>query len=236
MVRPLIAKFGLLALMLAPVQAAANSVAATQVAALGTGSSQWGLQVNLVDVSPRNATYVVAGPDKGFNNETTLNGSFFIDPQNVTMSTAAGANSFQMIAFNDGVGAGTKTRMIFHLNHATADGWFINVWHWNDNAGGFVFSGGAFFACASASCGVVANWHNNRIDFQWNAGNPGHLTLWRTRYINGAPDATGTVQMFSVNMPGMQSAVINYAFAGMFASHDPGTSGTLFLDEFVFNR
>jgi hypothetical protein len=239
MVRALIAKFGLLALLLAPLPAAAaNSVSATHAAALGTGSSQWGLQVNLVDpnVQTPNATYVVAGPNKGFSNETTLSGSFFVDPQGVTMSSSAGANSFQMIAFNDGVGAGTKTRMLFHLNHSTADGWFINVWHWNDNAGGFVFSGGSFFACASLPCGNPANWHNNRIDFQWNAGNPGHLTLWRTRYLNGAPDGSGTIQMFSVNMPGMQSAVINYAFAGMFASQDPGTFGTLYLDEFVFNR
>ena len=239
MVRPLIARFGLLALVLAPLPvAAANSVTATQAAALGTGSSLWGLQVNLVDpnIQAPNATYVVAGPDKGFNNETTLNGSFFIDPQGMTMSTTAGLNSFQMIAFNDGVGAGTKTRMIFHLNHATADGWFLNVWHWNDNAGGFVFSGGSFFACADASCGIVANWRNNRIDFEWKAGNPGHLTMWRTRYLNGVPDASGTVQMFSVGLPGMQSAVINYVFAGMFGSHDPGTFGTLYLDEFSFQR
>jgi hypothetical protein len=231
-----IAKLLPLALLLVALPAAANNVAVTQAASLGTGASQWGLQVNLVDAPPRNSTYVVAGPNQGFNNETTLSGSFFIDPQGMTMSTTPGFNSFQMIAFNDGIGAGTKTRMIFHLNHANSAGWFINVWHWNDNAGGFVFSGGSFFACADSSCGIVANWHNNRIDFQWNAGNPGQLTMWRTRYLNGAPDASGTIQMFSVNLPGMQSAVINYVFAGMFTSHDPGTFGTLYLDEFVFNR
>jgi hypothetical protein len=156
------------------------------------------------------------------------------------MNTAAGVNSFQMIAFNDGVGAGTKTRMIFHLNHATADGWFINVWHWNDNlnggAGGFQFSGGGFLACANTPCGNVANWHNNRVDFEWTAGSPGQLTLERTRFINGAPDASGTIQMFSISMPGMQNAVINDVFAGMFASQDPGTFGSLFLDEFSFRR
>jgi hypothetical protein len=32
----------------------------------------------------------------------------------------------------------------------------------------------------------------------------------------------------------MQSAVINYVFAGMFGSQDPGTFGTLFLDELSF--
>lgn len=241
MVRPLSLSLVALSLVLVPWTASAeNTVTVNQAAALGPNASLWGLQVNLQDVSPRNGTYVMAGPNQGFNNETTLNGSFFVDPQSLTMSTSAGLNSFQMIAFNDGVGAGTKTRMIFHLNHATADGWFLNVWHWNDTlnggAGGFQFSGGSFFACAASPCGIQANWHDNRIDFQWTAGNPGHLTVFRTRYLNGVPDATGTVQMFSVNMPGMQSAVINYVFAGMFASHDPGTFGTLYLDEFTFNR
>ena len=228
------------ALALLPLAAAANNVQVTTAAKLGPTSSQFGLQVNLVDTVPRNTTYVLASPSQGFNNETTLSGSFFVDPQNVAMSTTPGLNSFQMIAFNDGIGAGTKTRMIFHLNHATADGWFINVWHWNDDAGGFVFSGGAFFACATTPCGPTANWHNNRIDFQWNAGNAsnhnGHLTMFRTRYLSGVPDATGTVQMFSVNLPGMQNAVVNDVFAGMFSSHDPGTSGPLYLDEFTFNR
>jgi hypothetical protein len=145
-----------------------------------------------------------------------------------------------MIAFNDAVGAGGKTRMIIHLNHATADGWFLNVWHWNDTlnggAGGFQFSGGGFLACAGLPCGPAANWHNNRVDFSWTAGSPGQLTMWRTRYLNGAPDASGTVQMFSVSLPGMGTAVANFVFAGMFTSHDPGTSGNLYLDEFSFSR
>jgi hypothetical protein len=231
----------LLVAALAPLPAAAaNSVTVTQAAKLGPSTSQWGLQVNLQDVAPRNTTYVAAGPAQGFNNETSLRGTFFVDPQSVAISTTPGLNSFQMIAFNDGVGAGFKTLLIFHLNHATADGWFINVWHFNQNlsggAGAFQFSGGSFLACAAQPCGIVGNWHNNRVDFSWTAGDPGNLTMWRTRYIGGVPDATGTVQMFSVPLPGMQSAVINYAFAGMFASHDPGTSGTLYLDEFSFSE
>ncbi len=237
MVRPLIVKLFLLVLVLASLPAAAaNSVAVTAGSALGPLASDFGLQVTLQDVAPRNTTYVLAGPSQGFNNETTLKGSFFVNPQGVTMSTTPGVNSFQMVAFSDGIGAGTLTRMIFHLNHATADGWFLNVWHWNTTLGGFVFTGGSFFACAASPCGIAANWTNNRIDFEWTAGNPGQLTMFRTRYINGVPDGSGTIQMFSVNMPGMQDAVINYAFAGMYSSHDPGTSGILSLDEFVFNR
>lgn len=237
MIRPLTAKLAILVSALAALPAfAANSVTVTQAAALGPSSSQWGLQVNLVDAAPRNATYVMAGTNQGFNDETTLNGSFFIDPQSLTVNPVAGVNSFQMITFLDSVTAGGKTWMIFHLNRgAGTDGWFINVWHWNQTlnggAGSFQFSGGGFLALANN-----ANWHNNRVDFQWTAGNPGQLTMFRTRYLNGAPDASGTIQMFSVPLPGMQTAVVNYVFAGMFGSHDPGTFGTLFLDEFVFNR
>ena len=230
----------LLATWLPQPAAGANSVTVTQAAKLGPATSQFGLQVNLQDVAPRNTTYVMAGPAQGLNNEATLRGTFFLNPQGLTMSTTPGFNSFQMIAFNDSVTAGGKTRLIFHLNHATADGWFINVWHWNDTlnggAGSYQFSGGGFLACAGPPCGITNNWVNNRVDFSWTAGNPGQLTLWRTRYLNGAPDASGTLQMFSVSLPGMGSAVVNYVFAGMFTSHDPGTSGTLYLDEFSFSR
>jgi hypothetical protein len=141
-----------------------------------------------------------------------------------------------MVDFLEGVTAGSKVHLIFFLTRSPATGdWFINVYHWNqtlsNGAGNWQFSGNGFFALDNDP-----NWHNNRIDFQWNAGNPGHLTMWRTRYLNGAPDGGGTIQMFSVNLAGMQNAKINYVFAGMFAQQSPGTFGTLYLDEFVFNR
>lgn len=234
MARPLIARLTSLVLVfaVAALPASANSIAVTPAAARGPSSSQWGLQVNLVDAVPRNAAYVMAGPPQGFNNETTLTGSFFIDPQDVTIFP----NSFQMLTFLQGVSPGDRVHLIFHLTRGPGtSGWFISVWHWNQNlnagAGNWQFSANSFFAL-----GDNPNWRNNRIDFQWNAGNPGHLTLWRTRYLSGVPDASGTIQMFSVDLPGMQNATINYVFAGMFASHDPGTSGTLYLDEFTFNR
>jgi hypothetical protein len=52
----------------------------------------------------------------------------------------------------------------------------------------------------------------------------------------GVPDATGTQEMFTANLPGTAGAVINHAFVGMFAGHRPGTSGALFLDEISFRR
>jgi len=231
-----IAPLGAAALFLALAStAAANGLSVSAAAALGPASSQWGLRIDLVDApGQRNPAWVVAGPAEGFSDETTLAGTFFVDPQNVTMSTTPGVNSFQMIDFLDGVGPGGRVWLIFHLNR-TAGGYFINVWHWNRNlsggSGGFQFSGGNFLALANN-----ANWHNNRVDFEWTAGDPGHLTLWRTRYLGGEPDASGTIEMFSVDLPGMQDATINYVFAGMFTSHDPGTSGPLFLDEFSFHR
>lgn len=214
--------------------AAANSVAVTQAAKLGPNTSMWGLQVTLQDVSPRNATWVMAGPNKGFNNETTLRGTFFIDPQGITTANALGVNSFQFMTFLDGVNPENKVHLIFHLQRDIQNGnYHLNVWHWNQTlnggSGNWQFSGGGFIALPSQS------WRNNRIDFSWNNGNPGHLTMWRTLYQNGAPHPSGTIQMFSVNLPGMQTAVINYAFAGMFASHDPGTSGILNLDGFSFS-
>jgi len=222
----------LITLLVALPMTAANSVAVTQAAKLGTGTSQWGLQVTLQDVSPRNATYVYASPSQGFNNETTLRGSFFVDPQGINIS---GLNSFQMITFLDATGGGGHVQLIFHLQQdPNTFNYHLNVWHWNQTlnggAGNWQFSGGSFFALKSAA------WHNNRIDFAWTNGNPGHLTMWRTLYTNGAPDVSGTVQMFSNDLPGMSGAVINYVFAGMFASQDPGTSGVLYLDEFSFTR
>lgn len=237
MVRPLIAKLAFLALVLASLPAAAaNTVTVTPGAALGTSASDFGLQVNIVDAPPRNATYVMAGPGQGFNDETTLNGSFFINPQAVTLPLSASTGYFQMIDMLQGVNPGDKVHLIFFLQRSSATGdYFIAVWHWNETlsggAGNWQFSGNGFFA----PDGTPA-FSNNRIDFQWNAGNPGHLTMSRTLYTGGVPDPTGTIQMFSVNLPGMTNAKINYVFAGLFAAHSPGTSGTLFLDEFVFNR
>ncbi len=67
---------------------------------------------------------------------------------------------------------------------------------------------------------------------------PGTLTLYRTLYVNGVPDASGKIQMFSRPTPGMSSAGINHVFVGMLNtnSHKNGTVGDVHLDEFVFTR
>jgi hypothetical protein len=175
---------------------------------------------------------VRVGPEAGFDDEAALAGSFFVDPQGLTVSTTPGRNGFQMVAFNDGIAAGSKTRLIFNLVRNTADGdWFLNVQHFNEDLGTFQASGGGFFAADGDP-----SFADNRIEFEWRAGNPGQLTLWRTRFVNGKPDANGRIQMFSVPLPGMQTAVVNHVFLGMFGAQDAGTFGPLDLDEISFRR
>ena len=210
-----------------------NRIAATAAAKLGPASSRVGLQVDLFNPSlqrPATATYVRVGPDKGFANEQALRGSFFVDPQPLTMSSAPGANVFSMLTFTDAVGG--TTMLTFDLNrNDSVGGWAILATYYNQFANALQFAGGAGFALANDP-----NGHNNRIDFEWRAGNPGHLTMWKTRYLNGAPDGNGTQLLFSVDLPGAGNATINDAFAGMVSGQDKGTYGSFYLDEISFRR
>jgi hypothetical protein len=208
----------------------ANNVFAYPVTGLGPPESQWALRVNLLDPAAVAAlpAWVMAGPMRGFNNETRLTGSFFVDPQGMTMS-----NLFQMMAFTDGFATGSKTRLAFDLTRVPSAGWAIIANYWNDNVG----SGGSLQFAASGFFAAIGdpNGRNNRIDYEWQAGNPGHLTMWKTHYVSGAPDSAGRVQMFSVDLPGMQSATISCVKAGVLANHLAGTHGALYLDEFSFS-
>ena len=212
-----------------------NRLEVTSAARLGPPASKRGIQLSLINPSfqrPGFAAFVRVGPESGFANERRLSGEFFIDPQNLTMSTTPGANGFQLMAFTDGVASGSKVWLLFNLVRNSADGdWFLNVQHFNEETGTFQFSGGGAFALDG-----TPSFSNNRLDFVWAAGNPGRLTMWRTRFLDGAPDATGRVQMFAAALPGMNGASINHAFVGMFGGHDPGTFGTLYLDEIGFRR
>ena len=60
--------------------------------------------------------------------------------------------------------------------------------------------------------------------------------MWKTRFLNGVPDANGRVLMLDVDLPGQQNAVINHVSAGVIAGQDAGTSGKLYLDELGFRR
>jgi hypothetical protein len=209
-----------------------NEITVTSAARLGPPTSRRGIALSLINPDfrrPGFPAYVRVGPEAGFANETVLEGSFFMDPQNLTMSTTPGNNSFQVMAFNDGVAAGARTRLVFFLVRNPADGdWFLTAFHFNDNLGTFQLSGSGFFAADGDP-----SFANTRIEFAWRAGSPGQLTMWRTLFRNGAPGPR--VEMFSASLPGMRG-VINHAFAGVFAGHRPGTFGTLYLDEISFRR
>jgi len=148
------------------------------------------------------------------------------------MSPNPGVNVFSMMTFKDGVGTGSKTRLTFELNrNDSVGGWAILANSFNETANALQFAGGAGFTTNNPG---DPNTHNNRIDWSWRAGNPGHLTVWHTRFVNGVPGTRQ--QLFDVDLPGTANAVINHAFAGMVSGQDSGTSGSFFLDELSFRR
>ncbi len=209
----------------------ANKILVTPAAKLGPPSSNVGLEVDLFAptvLRPATATYVRVGPEAGFHDERRLSGTFFIDPQGLAVNV--GNNIFSIMRFTDRTAAIPKARLSFDLMR-TATAWALVASNLNDASGVLEF----------AASGTIAtpgdpNGHNNRIDFTWTAGSPGHLTVWLTRFVGGGPDARGRVQLFSVDLPGAGTAVIDHVFAGMVFGQKAGTSGKLFLDELSFRR
>ncbi len=238
--------FGLCCLGITAAQAA-NSLAVTSTAAMGnstasancTGDSQpgpCGLRLSLdnpATVTPTQA-YVQLGPDKGLNNETALKGSFFINPQNLAMDDSqTTTNHFQMMLFYKDFVDNSSIPLIFFLHKdATTKNWFITVWNYSSIASNFVFTCNGFFALPNSTA-----FNEVLIDFEWNAGNPGRLQMWRTNYSNGTA-TTARTQMFDTPVAGQANAAVNHVFTGMFnpGSHQVGTVGTVDLDEFTFAR
>ena len=210
-----------------------NRLEVTSAARLGPPASKRGIQLSLINPNfrqPGFPAFVRVGPEAGFDDETTLYGSFHINPQALAMSTTAGANSLQIMALTDSVGTQSLTRLTFHLVRNTPDGdWFINAQHFNEETGTVQFSGGGFFALDG-----TPSFSDTRIEFLWIRGNPSRLTMWRTRFVNGVPE--GRIQMFFSYLSGMQFAAIDHVYAGVVAGHRPGTFGTLYLDELSFRR
>jgi hypothetical protein len=209
-----------------------SRVKVTAAAKLGPKTSKLGLQYDLTGPTPRQPgppTYVRVGPEAGFQNETHLAGSFFIDPRALTMSPAPGQNIFQMMAFKDSRGI---TRLTFDLNRNDAvGGWALIATFFNESTGALTFAGGAGFATLNEPAGT-----SHRIDFDWTAGDPGQLKLWQTTYVDGVPNQAGRVALFSAALPNMRNATISNVLAGMVTGQDQGTFGSLFLDELSFRR
>jgi len=217
--------------------AGANSLDVNGGAAMGALSSSFGLEVILLDPAQNapNQAWVLADETKGFNNETSLNGSFFVGPQNLTVANVLGRNHFQFFVMLQDFGQALENvPVIFFLLRDAASGsgnWFLTAWHYNEDVGNYVFSGTGFLALYNS-----AFFAENLVEFEWTAGDPGNLTVYRTVWTNGAPDPSGRVQLMNVPLPGQANVVINKVLAGYFAGLKVGTSGSLFLDEFVFTR
>ena len=173
-----------------------NEIAVTSAARLGTPTSRRGIELRLISPDfrrPGFAAFVRVGSEGGFDGETSLGGSFHIGPQGLTMSTVPGANSFQVMAFRD---ASLFTRLALDLVRNPADGaWSLNVLHFDEETQAFQLSAGGSFAPS------VPSFADNRIEFFWAAGDPGRLTLWRTRFVDGQPDSTGRVLMSTLALP-----------------------------------
>ena len=183
--------------------------------------------------SPGAATYVRVGPEAGFHDERTLAGTFFVDPQSLTMSPDAGSE--RLLAARPSPTASVpaaSTRLTFDLNR-------------NDSVGGWALSpptsttapaSRASPAAPASRCSTTRTTATTASTSSGRAASLGHLTVWKTRYVNGAPDGTAGSSLFSVDLPGMQTPSINHVFAGMVAGQDSGTFGALYLDELSFRR
>jgi len=207
---------------------AANTMTVDSTAAM-EGTS-YGLHL-MLEAGQINQTWVMAGPDKGFNNETTLNGSFFIGPQDLDIDPG---EYFQFHVFLQGFGANSNVKLIFFMHRELGPNgdYFISVWHYNSNVNNWVFTGNGFLAQDGNPL-----FASTKIDYSYTIGDPGSLTMWRTLYIDATPHSSGQIQMFSVSVPGQAGAAINYVIPGMFNKNThPGVAGDFYLDQFVYTR
>jgi len=218
--------------LMAPMAAMADNSLAVTAGAAKYGTN-YGLELQLGSTGP-DAAYLYAGPDLGFSDETTLKGSFFIGADQLTMSNVAPNHHFQVHHLYDYFGPQAGVKLIFFLHRPIGTNHlFMTVWHYDDTISNFAFTGNGFFAIYQDSY-----FESVKIEYEWTAGNPGNLKMWRTTYIGTSPDPSGRVQMFDVAVPGMGTAAINHVFVGMLNpnTHRPGTYGTVELDEFAFTR
>jgi hypothetical protein len=165
---------------------------------------------------------------------TRINGSFFLDPQSLTMSAIAGLNRLRLLTLYDRNGGGAP-RLAFALVRSSTDKWALEVSYWPDLINGPVVAGNAFFVCAAQPCGNAADWRNNQIELQWRGGNPAHLDVWRTRFINGVADPASRVRIFNLDLT-MPDARIDKIALGKIGVQSSGTFGQVFFDEVSFTR
>jgi hypothetical protein len=219
-----------------PVPGSGNSLQITAAARLGSLLSQRGLQLNLVNPASQtpNDAFVLAVPNLVAGSDPArLDGLFLLDPQGLTMSSTAGLNRVRLLTFYDRNGG--APRLALALARTAADKWSLEVSYWPDLVNGPIVAGNAFLACAAQPCGNPADWRNNQIELQWRGGNPAHLNVWKTRFVNGVPDPASRIRMLSLDLP-MPGALIDQIKLGKIGTQSAGTFGQIFFDEVSFTR
>jgi hypothetical protein len=210
-----------------------NRVEVNNAARLGpaNGTGRFGMSVVMPGGrSVGMPAFVRVGPERGFANERVLRGSFFIDPQSLAIAPVTDQNFFQFMAFQDGVGPTARTRLAFDLL-GNSTSYALVASSFNEVTNALQIVTPAVLAPKNSADG-----RNIKIDYEWRAGNPGQLTVWRTFFSTGVPAPSGKVQLFSVALPNTTDAVINSVSIGMVTGQDSGTNGQLFLDEISFRR
>jgi hypothetical protein len=211
---------------------AANSLSVNAAAAMA--GTNFGLEVVLQNpaVNPSTQAYVSIGPDKGLSNETGLSGTMYVNPGNMTMSSALGANHIQSFWLFQDANAPNGIKLIFFLQkqNAAPNTWFFTAWYRNANNNFFNFACNGFLAGSAVTRANGAR----RIDWEWEAGaGNGRLFIQRSN-----EDGSGTATICNVNNLQAGSQNIDRLVWGMVnpANHFAGTFGSFDLDEFSISR
>lgn len=211
----------------------ANQLAVTAAAAMGPSSSNscgvtgagCGLEIRMDNPTTVGTTNTVYLETNTPNNETAVNGSFYINPDNVTMSNQTGENHLQIGYLADTSG---NVHIVFFLQRSPEEHWFLTIWYKNSSTNNFTFCCNGFFT------GFNGNDNPTLIEWEWASGNPGYFRAFRTV---DAPGATRIQFMENTSLTNANQDVDRF-LVGMLNpnNHFPGTFGTLRMDEFVLTR
>jgi hypothetical protein len=223
-----------LPLALGTALAEANSVVVTPRAALG--GSSFGLEIRLEDpaqVRPSDA-WVAIGPDKGLDRETSVRGSFLIDPRKLLLSArrrGAGNAHLCFLGLSEAEDW-TSARVILFLERGPGRSWVIGARLWDDGLRRYVTAGRAVLAepRSPRRTSVV------RVDFAWRAATSpeardGQFQLTRT--VGDEPELL-------LERADLDNATqtLSYLRAGVVNSRHQRTHihGELYLDDFSLSR
>lgn len=211
----------------------ANQLVVTAASAMGPSSSSacgvsgegCGLEIRMDNPVMTGSTNTVYLETNTPNNETAINGSFYINPANVTMSNVVGQNHLQIGYLAD---TSDNVHVVFFLHRQPDNTWFITIWYKNSNTNNFSF------CCNGFLTGFNGVNNPTLFEFEWASGAPGYFRAYRTI---DAPGASRILMMQNTNLTNSGQDVDRF-LVGMLNpnNHFPGTFGTLRMDEFVLTR